>query len=141
MWMPTAMEMCTDVHHPASSESWSLPVRIHCKRSNSSWFVKWMVILPRPLADCRKSTLVPSMCRNCCSSWAKWLFGVSGCGHPSIEPRLKWAKGRFWSNKYEKIQVLRMSLPIVESLSGPQDSIFSLFRGLQLNSREKSKRN
>ena len=32
-----------------------------------------------------------------------------------------------------------MSLPIVESLSGLQESIFSLFRGPQLNSREKPK--
>ena len=32
-----------------------------------------------------------------------------------------------------------MSLPIVESLSGLQESIFNLSRGLQLNSREKSK--
>ena len=32
-----------------------------------------------------------------------------------------------------------MGLPIVESLSGLQENVFSLFRGLQLNSREKSK--
>ena len=37
----------------------------------------------------------------------------------------------------EQVQVLRMSLPIVENLSGPQESIFSLFRGPQLNSRKK----
>ena len=45
---------------------------------------------------------------------------------------------RFWSKNDEKIKVLRMSLPIVESLSGLQESIFSLFRGLQLNSRKKN---
>ena len=33
-----------------------------------------------------------------------------------------------------------MSLPIVESLSGLQESIFSLFRGLQLNSRKNKKK-
>ena len=32
-----------------------------------------------------------------------------------------------------------MSLPRVESLSGLQESIFSLFRGSQLNSHKKSK--
>ena len=48
------------------------------------------------------------------------------------------AKGRFWSKTAEKVKVLRMSLPIVESLGGLQESIFSLFRGLQLNSRKKS---
>ena len=53
--------------------------------------------------------------------------------------RLKGAKGRFWSETDEKMQVLRMSLPIVESLSGLQESIFSLFRGPQLNSRKKYK--
>ena len=39
----------------------------------------------------------------------------------------------------EKKRVLRMSLPIVESLSGLQESVFSLFRSLQLNSHRKSK--
>ena len=38
------------------------------------------------------------------------------------------------------MKVLRMSLPIVENLSGPQESIFNLFRGPQLNSRKKSKK-
>ena len=33
-----------------------------------------------------------------------------------------------------------MSLPIVESLGGLQESIFSPFRGPQFNSREKSKK-
>ena len=54
-------------------------------------------------------------------------------------PWLKWAKGRFWSKIDEKVKVLRMSLPIVESLSGLQESIFNLSRGFQLNSREKYK--
>ena len=38
----------------------------------------------------------------------------------------------------EKMTVLRMGLPIVENLSGPQESIFSLFGGPQLNSLDKS---
>ena len=54
-------------------------------------------------------------------------------------PRLKWAKDRFASKNDEKVKVLRMSLPIVESLSGPQESIFSLFRGAQLHSGKKFK--
>ena len=38
--------------------------------------------------------------------------------------RLKWAKGQFRSKFDEKVKVLRMGLPIVESLSGLQESIF-----------------
>ena len=49
--------------------------------------------------------------------------------------RLKGAKGRFWSKIDEKVKVLRMEFSIVEKLSGPQESIFSLFRSPQLNSR------
>ena len=55
-------------------------------------------------------------------------------------PRLKWAKGRFGSKNDEKVKVLRMSLPIVESLSGLQESIFNLSRGSQLHFGEKSKK-
>ena len=51
-------------------------------------------------------------------------------------PRLKWAKDQIRSKIDEKVKVLRMSLPIVESLSGLQENSFSLFRGPQLNSRE-----
>ena len=40
--------------------------------------------------------------------------------------RLKWAKGRFGRNIDGKIKVPRMGLHIVESLSGLQQSIFSL---------------
>ena len=54
--------------------------------------------------------------------------------------RLKWAKGQFWSQIDGKVKVLRMSLPIVESLSGLQESTFSLFRGFQLKSRKKSQK-
>ena len=39
----------------------------------------------------------------------------------------------------EKTKVLRMSLPIVESLSGLQESILSRFRSTQFNHCEKSK--
>ena len=53
--------------------------------------------------------------------------------------RLKGAKGRFWSKNDEQITVLRTSLPIVENLSGPQESIFNLSRGPQLHFGEKSK--
>ena len=54
-------------------------------------------------------------------------------------PRLKWAKGRFWSKNDEKVKVLKMEFSIVESLGGPCGNIFSLFRGPQLNSRKKIK--
>ena len=49
--------------------------------------------------------------------------------------RLKWAKGRFWLKKLTKITVLRIEFSVVDNLSGPQESIFSLFRRPQLNSR------
>ena len=49
-------------------------------------------------------------------------------------------QGRKLVKKVKIWKVLRMGLPIVESLSGLQESIFSLFRGPQLNSRKKSKK-
>jgi hypothetical protein len=49
--------------------------------------------------------------------------------------RLKSAEGRVESKIDEKAKVLRMEFSRVEKLSGPQESIFSIFRGLQLNSR------
>ena len=55
-------------------------------------------------------------------------------------PRLKWAKGRFGSKNNEKVKVLRMEFSIVENLSGPQESIFSISRGPQLHFGEKSKK-
>ena len=47
-------------------------------------------------------------------------------------------KNRFGSKNDEKIKVLRMGLPIVEKLSGLQESLFNLFRSPQLNSRQAS---
>ena len=49
-------------------------------------------------------------------------------------------RGEGESINEENMSVFRMGLPIMESLSGLQESIFSLFRGLQLNSRKKSKK-
>ena len=64
--------------------------------------------------------------KRCSTFWAAaWSMG----------PRLKWAKGRSGSKIGEKVKVLRMEFSIVESLSGLQESIFSLSRGSQLNSR------
>ena len=40
----------------------------------------------------------------------------------------------------EKLKVLRVGLPIVENLSGLQESIFSLFRSPQLHFGQKSKK-
>ena len=54
-------------------------------------------------------------------------------------PRLKWAKDRSWSKIDEKVKVLRMEFSIVESLSGPQESIFSLSSGPRVHLGEKSK--
>ena len=68
-----------------------------------------------------------------CPSHLAWPGTQDGLGQGRL--RLKWAKGRFGSKNYEKMKVLRMSLPIVENLSGLQENIFSVFRGLQLNSR------
>ena len=53
------------------------------------------------------------------------------------EPGLKWAKGRSGSKIHEKVKVLRMEFSIVENHSGPQESIFGLFRGPRLNSHTK----
>ena len=55
--------------------------------------------------------------------------------------RLKWAKGRFGAQIDEKMTVLRMGLPIVENLSGLQESILNLSRGPQLHLGEKIKKN
>ena len=70
------------------------------------------------------------------SLWT-WPGPQDGLGRGGL--RLKWAKGRFWSKIDEKVKVLRMEFSIVESLSGLQESIFSLFRSTQLNYHEKSK--
>ena len=64
-----------------------------------------------------------------------WPGSQDGLGQGWL--RLKSARDRFWSKINDKVKVLRMSLPIVESLSGLQESIFSLFRAPQLNSRRK----
>ena len=69
------------------------------------------------------------------SLWT-WPGPQDGLGRGGL--RLKWAKGRFWSKIVKKLKVLRTSLPTVESLSGLQESIFSLFRGPQFNSRKKT---
>ena len=71
-------------------------------------------------------------------AWCGRLWPGGGLGRGGL--RLKWAKGRFWSKIDEKVKVLRMGLPIVESLSGPQESIFNLSRGPQLHFGEKSKK-
>ena len=39
----------------------------------------------------------------------------------------------------KKVKVLTMGLPMVENLSGPQESIFNLSRGTQLDLGEKLK--
>ena len=55
-------------------------------------------------------------------------------------PRLKWAKGRSGSKNDEKVKVLRMEFSIVENLSGLQESIFNISRGLQLHFGETIKK-
>ena len=54
-------------------------------------------------------------------------------------PRLKWVKGRSWSKIDEKVKVPRMGLPIVENLSGLQESILAYLEAPQLNSRKNNK--
>ena len=61
------------------------------------------------------------------------------CPAPGSRDSPDRARGQFGSKNDEKLKVLRMSLPIVESLSRLQESIFSLFEGSQLNSRKKTK--
>merc|ERR1711896_64553 len=51
----------------------------------------------------------------------------------------KFGQGRKLVKNVKIWKVLRMSLPIVENLSGLQESIFSLSRSPQLHSGEKSK--
>ena len=65
------------------------------------------------------------------------------CRAPQLPPAVlsgpKIGQGRKLVKKNKIWKVLRMGLPIVENLSGLQESISSLFRGSQLNSRKKSK--
>ncbi len=65
------------------------------------------------------------LAERCSTFWAPAWPGPPGW--PGL--RLKRAKGRFGSKNDEKVKVLRMEFPTVESLSGLQESIFSLFRG------------
>ena len=51
----------------------------------------------------------------------------------------KFGQGQKLVNKIKIWKVLRMGLPIVENVSVPQESIFSLFRGPQLHFGEQSK--
>ena len=55
-----------------------------------------------------------------------WPGPQEGLGQGGL--RLKWAKRRSGSKINEKTKVLRMGLPIMESLSRLQENIFSLFR-------------
>ena len=56
-------------------------------------------------------------------------------------PLVWWGyRGKGDPKKDEKINVLRMGLPIVKNLSGLQASIFSLLGGPKLNPREKNKK-
>ena len=48
---------------------------------------------------------------------------------------LKICQGWKLVKKVTMLKVLRMGLPVVENLSGPGESAFSLFRRPQLNSR------
>ena len=66
-----------------------------------------------------------------------WPGPQDGLGQGGL--RLKWAKGRFWSKMKKKVEVLGMEFSIVENLSGPQESIFSLSRRPQLHFRKKYK--
>ena len=54
---------------------------------------------------------------------------MDGLGQRAL--RLMWAKRRFVPKIDEKVKALGMGLPIVESLSGVQESIFSPSRSPQ----------
>ena len=85
------------------------------------------------------------------SSWYLLELATRGPPRPAAEPAAEpaagkcpapgsrdypdRAKGQFGSKNDEKVKVLRMEFSIVRSLSGLQESIFSLFRDPQLNSR------
>ena len=71
-----------------------------------------------------------------CSSLASGLAWPPGWPSPRAA-KAEMGQGSILVKNDEKIKVLRMSLPIVESLSGLQESIFSLFRGSQLHSGKK----
>ena len=63
---------------------------------------------------------------------------------PVHPPRMAWTKaevgqGSIWVKKLQKMKVPRMEFSRVENLSGPQESIFSPFRGPQLHSRKQFK--
>ena len=59
-------------------------------------------------------------------------------------PRMAWTEaevgqGSIWvKKKHENVKVLNMEFSIVENLSGPQESIFSLFRRPQLHVGKKT---
>ena len=86
-----------------------------------------------------KSTFLGNFCilgERYSTFWAPAWPGPPGW--PGL--RLKWAKDRFGSKKYEKVKALRMEFSIVENLSGLQESVFSLSRGPQVHFGEKSKK-
>ena len=59
---------------------------------------------------------------------------------PAVFSGPKIGQGRKLVKKVKIWKVLRMGLPIVENLSGLQESIFSLSRSLQLHFGQKSKK-
>ena len=67
------------------------------------------------------------------------------CRAPQLPPAVfsgpKIGQGGKLVKKVKIWKVLRMGLPIVENLSGLQESIFSLFRRLQLHVGQKSIKN
>ena len=103
---------------PSFSDTWQR------SRRENGW--KRIVRTFRIFLDLSKSSEIKKI-RSLCH----WRYMVGICSK----------NGQGWKmvKKVNIWKVLRMGLPIVESLSGPQESIFSLLRGPQLNSRKKCK--
>ena len=72
-----------------------------------------------------------------------YLAQVRAAAHHLLDARVSQMvdssrrQGSIWASGDEKVKVLSMEFSIVESLSGLQESIFSLFRSPHLNSGEK----
>ena len=65
------------------------------------------------------------------AGYLAWPGTGDGLGQGGVEAEM--GQGTILVKKIEKIKVLRMEFSIVENLSGPQESVFNLSRGLQLH--------
>ena len=82
-------------------------------RANSSWLLKWIVILPRPLAVWLRSTFVPSDVRSSCSSDAICSLRGRGTGRelPSASTIRSWSPSSAWMRSCTPCSVARTDRP------------------------------